>query len=50
MRNADLVREAFERWNRHDHEWVLGHVDPGKVTRFQSFFSHEEALTAGGIS
>jgi ketosteroid isomerase-like protein len=130
MRNADLVREAFERWNHDDHEWVLERVDSdvviqvasaqisggepyrghdgylqwiatmresfevwqiapdsfrehgdnvivlgsmhlrgrgsgleldqqtgwiveihdGKMTRFQAFLSHEEALAAGGIS
>jgi ketosteroid isomerase-like protein len=128
--NADLVREAFERWSHDDHEWVLAHTDPdaviqvasqqltggepfrghegyrqwlatmresfelwqiapesfrehgdnvivlgqmhvrgrgsgieldqetgwvievrdGKVTRFRAFFTHEEALAAGGIS
>ena len=128
--NTDLVREAFKRWNRDDHEWVLDHIHPeavidvvsaqlaegapfrghdgyrqwmatmqesferweshaesfrdqgdnvivlgqqhlrgrgsgieleqqtgwifevhdGKITRFQAFFSHEEALAAGGIS
>jgi ketosteroid isomerase-like protein len=28
MQNAELVREAFERWSRDDHEWVLERLDP----------------------
>jgi ketosteroid isomerase-like protein len=128
--NADLVRDAFERWNRREHDLVLREIDPdveiyvvsaqllgggpfrghdgyrewtaameesfdfwqiqpetfrehgdtvvvlgrmhlrgrgsgveldqetgwvihvrdGKMIRFQSFLSHEEALAAGGIS
>lgn len=29
--------------------WLV-HIRAGKMTRFQSFLSHEEALAAGGIS
>jgi ketosteroid isomerase-like protein len=29
--------------------WVVD-LRNGKMTRFQAFFSHEEALAAGGIS
>jgi ketosteroid isomerase-like protein len=130
MSNAELVREAFDRWSRDDHDWVLERLDPdaaievasaqltggepfrghdgyrewiatmresfevwqihleslreqgdnvivlgsmhlrgrgsgieldqetgwvveihdGKMTRFHAFFTHEEALAAGGIS
>jgi uncharacterized protein len=128
--NLDLVRDAFDRWNRREHESLLGDIDPevviavasaeisgggpyrghdgyrewtatmeesfevwqihpevfrergdkvvvlgrmhlrgrgsgleldqesgwvvdvrdGKMTRFQAFLNHEEALAAGGIS
>jgi hypothetical protein len=44
--NAELVRD-----NELDQQtgWVV-EIHDGKMTRFHAFLSHEEALSAGGIS
>jgi ketosteroid isomerase-like protein len=40
--NADLVRDAFERWNRREHESILQDIDPDVVIDVSS------AQLAGG--
>jgi ketosteroid isomerase-like protein len=45
--NVELVRQAFEAWNRGDHEWQLDHITPDYEFRTAQLFPDTEAVYRG---
>ncbi len=45
--NVELVRHAYEAWNRGDLEWLLNHTTPASEFRTAPLFPDAEALYQG---
>jgi SnoaL-like domain len=45
--NVELVRQAYEAWNRGDLEWLLDHLDPDGEFRTEQRFPDTEAIYRG---
>ena len=45
--NVELVRQAYEAWNRGDLEWLLSHTTPASEIRTARLFPDAEAAYQG---